>query len=159
MKQQNSKHSSTHTNMIACDANYRFSGPCLSIYIPPKIRERPPYLQYAEIHLINPPSTHVPPSFTYKQLQTTELAPLLDKKKLFSPTYLDDLSKAADHPSVVGDRVELDASLHHIHRTQSAVRDAAADASGQTSLEEVSKVKRSLRRLSHGAVGMASSMK
>lgn len=70
-------------------------------------------------------------------------------QKASSETHLDHLREAAHHPSVVLDRVELDAGLHHVDGAQGSVGNAAADASGDTALEEVHCIERSLRLRCH----------
>ena len=48
-----------------------------------------------------------------------------------------DLAEAAQHAAVVLDRVQLDARLDDVDRRERTVRDGAADAAGERSLQEV----------------------
>ena len=53
-----------------------------------------------------------------------------------------DLAEAAQHAAVVLDRVQLDARLDDVDRRERTVRDGAADAAGERSLQEVAAKKR-----------------
>ena len=53
-----------------------------------------------------------------------------------------DLAEAAQHAAVVLDRVQLDARLDDVDRRERTVRDGAADAAGERSLQEVAAKKK-----------------
>ena len=58
-----------------------------------------------------------------------------------------DLAEAAQHAAVVLDRVQLDARLDDVDRRERTVRDGAADAAGERSLQEVAAKKDTWVRL------------